>query len=246
MELQLVTIDISILKPVLSYCKEHCIETNAALKQAGIPERMFKVGGEISQLQLSLFIESVSGRNSESVSLVGPHHSRKSESIEAEELAEGRILQCRIVEVLLESMHFLGGDMKAKAIAESGWESRLGIGLECFSSQMGREHSDDFISCVKRLVSCHLEASVLLTHHEIAEICGCSERTFQRNLKSGGYNYRSLLAEVRYQLACKMLRTTDATIEAVAFDLGYSCHNSLIRAFKNASGVTPAEFRLSL
>ncbi|WP_162028078.1 MULTISPECIES: helix-turn-helix domain-containing protein [unclassified Lentimonas] len=103
-----------------------------------------------------------------------------------------------------------------------------------------------FIDAIKGLVASHLEAGHLLTYHDIADICGLSERTFQRDLKEKGYNYRMLVNEIRHHLACQQLTQTNATVECIAIDLGYSCHNPFVRAFKAIEGVTPSDYRTQI
>lgn len=109
-------------------------------------------------------------------------------------------------------------------------------GFECWEA-----HS--FLDAVRSLVASHLEAGHLLAYGDIAQILGLSERTFQRKLSEQGHNYRTLINSVRYEMACKRLKDPRNTVEGIAYDLGYSCHNPFVRFFKAMAGVTPTQYR---
>lgn len=80
----------------------------------------------------------------------------------------------------------------------------------------------------------------------VAQILGCSLRTFYRQLGSAGYTYRGLLAHTRHTLARQYLADPALAQTDVALLLGYSEQSSFIRAFRCWTGMTPGEYRANL
>ena len=56
-------------------------------------------------------------------------------------------------------------------------------------------------------------------------------------------NFRAFLSTYRIDHAKRLLRTTGKSISEIALDSGYSSINTFNRAFKNAEGSTPSEYR---
>jgi len=77
-----------------------------------------------------------------------------------------------------------------------------------------------------------------------SELC-VSSRTLQRRLVDAGTSYQRLLDEVRQQVACGLLRSTDLETGEIAFCLGYEEINSFSRAFQSWEGMTPSQWRES-
>ncbi len=75
-----------------------------------------------------------------------------------------------------------------------------------------------------------------------SELC-VSPRTLQRRLVEAGTSYQRLLDEVRQQVACELLRSTDLETGEIAFFLGYEEINSFSRAFQHWEGMTPSRWR---
>lgn len=78
---------------------------------------------------------------------------------------------------------------------------------------------------------------------DIAEMAGVSTRSLQRKLASAGLSYSDLVETARYELASKLLQTTDGKIIDIAFSSGYADPAHFTRAFRRISGVTPRQFR---
>ncbi|MFA5120437.1 AraC family transcriptional regulator [Zavarzinia sp.] len=76
----------------------------------------------------------------------------------------------------------------------------------------------------------------------VAEKLGLSERTLRRKLADSGLGYRDLIARLRQDLACEMLRTTGLSVEAVAERLGYAETASFTHAFRRWTGQAPSRF----
>lgn len=72
---------------------------------------------------------------------------------------------------------------------------------------------------------------------------GMSAATLQRRLTQEGTSFRELSREVRMRKLCTLL-ATDANLDDVAFDLGFSDRRSLWRACFDWLGMSPTAYRL--
>ena len=73
---------------------------------------------------------------------------------------------------------------------------------------------------------------------------GTSTRTLQKRLNRIGVKFTDIVQDERIKLAKHSLRWSDASLDDIAFQLGYSEQTSFGRAFKRATGLTPKEFRM--
>ena len=78
---------------------------------------------------------------------------------------------------------------------------------------------------------------------QVAEFAGLGVRSLQRQLKSSGVNFSTMLANARYQGATRLLDNPNARVEDIAYQLGYSHPTHFSRAFRRFSGVSPLEYR---
>jgi AraC-like DNA-binding protein len=78
---------------------------------------------------------------------------------------------------------------------------------------------------------------------QVAEFAGVSARTLQRQLKSSGISFSTMLGNARYQGATRLLDNPDARVEDIAYQMGYSHPTHFSRAFRRFSGVSPLEYR---
>lgn len=72
-----------------------------------------------------------------------------------------------------------------------------------------------------------------------------SKRTLQRRLEAEGTSYQLLLRQTREALARHYLRETALPVAEISFLLGFDEPNSLHRAFRLWTGITPDAFRRS-
>lgn len=72
-----------------------------------------------------------------------------------------------------------------------------------------------------------------------AEIAGMSTRTLQRRLDQAGLSYRSLVREARIEAAVEILASSNASILAAAYAVGYTDPSNFSRAFRQVTGVSP-------
>ncbi|WXA97975.1 AraC family transcriptional regulator [Pendulispora brunnea] len=98
------------------------------------------------------------------------------------------------------------------------------------------------VNQVRRLLSVQLdgEPPTLAT---VARRLAMSTRTLHRRLAAAGTSFQSVLTEVRYTSALRLLREETGNPTDVAFMLGYADLPSFYRAFKRWTGQTPQQWR---
>jgi len=72
---------------------------------------------------------------------------------------------------------------------------------------------------------------------------GLHPRTLHRRLASSSHSFRSLVAEVRLELAAHIIQNTDTPLSQVASMVGYGDATAFSRAFRRWTGKTPTEWR---
>jgi AraC-like DNA-binding protein len=77
----------------------------------------------------------------------------------------------------------------------------------------------------------------------IAKLLEVSDRSLRRQLREQGISFRSLLDELRMQIALKYLRTTKLANEDIALALGFSDATNFRRAFRRWTNKSPSEIR---
>jgi len=68
-------------------------------------------------------------------------------------------------------------------------------------------------------------------------------RTLHRRLGREQTSYRAILEDIRYRLAAEHLRSGHASVEEIAYMLGYSDPSNFRRAFRRWSGMSPSAYR---
>jgi AraC-like DNA-binding protein len=76
-----------------------------------------------------------------------------------------------------------------------------------------------------------------------AALMGISERTLARRLSACGLTYGTLIDEVRFAEAKKLLQKPDIRIADVALSVGFHDQSHLTRMFRRLGGLSPREFR---
>ena len=113
--------------------------------------------------------------------------------------------------------------------------------------------------CEEQLAACHVHEDLIshikalflknterfLTLDELAEKLCVSSRTLRRELQQFGTNYQTILDEIRQDMACNLLRTSDLSIVDIANHLQFSDSSNFANAFKKWTGHTPTEIRVS-
>lgn len=77
----------------------------------------------------------------------------------------------------------------------------------------------------------------------IARELGTGARTLQRQLRAHGTSHRTLVDELRRELAVQLLTREETTIMEVAYEVGFARLQAFYRAFSRWTGTTPASFR---
>ena len=100
------------------------------------------------------------------------------------------------------------------------------------------------------VVVAHIHAQVQAGSVSIdstARALDTSVRTLQRVLRrDSGSDFRELVNVIRMRRAKELLAGTRASITEIAMEFGYSSPANFARAFRNAAGLAPHEYRLSL
>ncbi len=107
---------------------------------------------------------------------------------------------------------------------------------------LARQSPTDVGGAVRRALRSMLVAG-RASESGVAAAFSMHRRTLNRRLRGEGTSFRRLLEETRCDVACQLLRDTDAAIDEIANGLGYSGSTAFGRAFKRWSGVAPQSWR---
>jgi AraC-like DNA-binding protein len=77
----------------------------------------------------------------------------------------------------------------------------------------------------------------------MADLLAMNRPTFDHRLKSRGTSYRALANEIRFEVACRLLKDTEMSLSQIAAALGYSDASAFSRAFRGWSGQAPSVWR---
>ncbi len=102
--------------------------------------------------------------------------------------------------------------------------------------------SSGVISQVKKAIIANLPSGTP-DQDDIAKQVFVSSRTLQRKLAEENTNFRTLLLEVRRELAERYIADKAMPLVEISYMLGFSDTSSFSRAFKQWTGTTPATFR---
>lgn len=80
----------------------------------------------------------------------------------------------------------------------------------------------------------------------VAQALHLHPRTLQRRLRAEGCRYSEILAELRHQLACQLLRDSAMDLDDISEQLGFSDRRSFTQAFGQWQGQTPSAFRAAV
>jgi len=82
-----------------------------------------------------------------------------------------------------------------------------------------------------------------VSYEKVAQKLNMSTRSLQRKLQIDHTTFRSLLEEVRQEIAEHYVHDSTVSLMEIAFVLGYSEYSSFSRAYKRWTGMSPAEGR---
>jgi AraC-like DNA-binding protein len=109
-------------------------------------------------------------------------------------------------------------------------------------SLLQQSYPDSFPDQVKHLIrqalltgSCSIE--------RVADYLSVTKRTLQRRLSREGVSYKTLLEQVRLDMATRYLLESRASLTELADMLGYSELSAFSNAFKQQTGMSPRQWR---
>jgi AraC-like DNA-binding protein len=82
-----------------------------------------------------------------------------------------------------------------------------------------------------------------ISNKMVAQKLNISTRTLQRKLQATETTFKTLVDEVRQELAEHYIQDPTISLMEIAFILGYSEYSSFSRAYKNWKGTSPNEMR---
>jgi len=101
---------------------------------------------------------------------------------------------------------------------------------------------EDIIQQVKAAIIDQLPSGNV-NEETVSEAIYSSKRSLQRRLNEKGTTFKTILTEVRQDLALKYIHDRKLTLTEISFMLGFSEMSSFSRAFKRWTGESPKEFR---
>jgi len=142
--------------------------------------------------------------------------------------------------------------MKRMSVTEfSGLERLLRIfskHINVFANRylvIPQDHDAKWVVCVKERME--QEFAGPITERDAARIAALKPGQFRAKFqKATGMTFREFLTRVRVQKAMDALRSPAVSAEQVACTCGFSSVAQFHRAFREHTGATPAEFRLSV
>jgi AraC-like DNA-binding protein len=83
-----------------------------------------------------------------------------------------------------------------------------------------------------------------LTVAELARHAGMSRQNLRRRLQNAcGMTPKAYVDSIRFDIACRQLRTTQEPVEIVSRYCGYASPSVFTRRFRKLSGVSPRQWR---
>lgn len=118
-------------------------------------------------------------------------------------------------------------------IAQYLWQQ-----CEAQLQQYKAQNAESFDATVRRFLRQRLPHA-LPSHRQLAGYLNMSPRTLNRRLKQCDTSFRDLVTEEKMRMARELLEQTDASVEAIALQLGYAQPSSFFRAYRKFHGTTP-------
>jgi PAS domain S-box-containing protein len=124
------------------------------------------------------------------------------------------------------------------------------IGLTGISRDLQTPGGSDGIPSSMAKVTEYLEKHCddsKLSPASLAEMAGMSPSRFARLVKRVfQLTPGQLITQARVQLASRLLQETEDAVAEIAIACGYCDHSAFTRAFREATGVTPSQFRVAV
>ena len=105
-----------------------------------------------------------------------------------------------------------------------------------------RDYGDELVQRVQDYIDGHL--GMPIRSHELAQMFGVSPCTLARRFQGATHDTdNAYVQQARKLLAKKLLETTDQPIEQIRSATGYLDPASFRRAFRQAAGISPRQYR---
>jgi len=137
----------------------------------------------------------------------------------------------RRILLLLEILHILSTSPDCRCITD-----------DVYSAADNKEDATDRLSEIYRYVQSNSHKDISLK--DIAIIAGLTPQSFCRWFKkSTNKHFFDYLNEIRIFNACEMLIGSTTPVAGIAYHCGYNTISNFNKLFKDATGLTPGEFR---
>ena len=107
---------------------------------------------------------------------------------------------------------------------------------------LARLDKNDVVQRVRAAIIDQLPSGKV-TDATIASTLNRTDRTLQRQLKKEGTTFKTLLNEIRNELAQNYICDSQLSLTEISFMLGFSELSSFSRAFKRWAGESPVKYR---
>lgn len=123
----------------------------------------------------------------------------------------------------------------------------LSLGLYCWGELSSRHSLTLTLSAPLQRALIHLASAPATSLEQLAAEAQLSptelRRAFQKHL---GTSPRQYLLQTRLEAACRLLQTTDRTVQDIAFTVGFESLHYFTRCFSKTYGTPPGQWRKSI
>jgi len=113
--------------------------------------------------------------------------------------------------------------------------------FKCLNQVVTTGKQQTYIFKIKEII--YQDLAHQWTLKEVSQQLNMSVSTLKRKLESEGRKFRDIISEARFNTAKNRLTTTNASVEKIAHDIGYSDTSNFCAAFKRQENMSPGEYR---
>lgn len=124
----------------------------------------------------------------------------------------------------------------------SAFDPRVRGAAEKLAAVLQGKQRDSIVARARRAL-CVMLVSGNASEGELALALAVHRRTLNRRLRSEGTTFREVLDDVRFDIACQMLRSNEAPVAQIASSLAYGSASAFSRAFRRRCGINPSQWR---